>query len=143
MSALSYYESRPGKLSCSADKAYSFITDMRNFKRFAGEGKITDWQAEMDSCSFAVAMIGRVNFRIKEKDEGRRVVYEGDALSKNDFMIEVNLSNLQEGNAEAKLNLSADLNPVMKMMADKPVRQFMEMIMDEIEKFRDWDNTIT
>jgi uncharacterized spore protein YtfJ len=28
---------------------------------------------------------------------------------------------------------------MMKMMADKPIRQFMELLMEEIENFRDWD----
>jgi hypothetical protein len=28
----------------------------------------------------------------------------------------------------------------MKMMADKPIRQFMEMLMLEIENFRGWND---
>jgi hypothetical protein len=141
MSELSYYESRPGTISCNADQAFAFITDLRNFGRFASHNSVTDWNADIDSCSFAVAMMGKVHVRIKEKEQGRRVVYEGDALSKNDFTIEVNLAELPEGKAEAKLNLSADLNPMMKMIADKPVRQFMEMLVQEMEKFSDWENS--
>ena len=140
MSELSYYESRPGTISCNAGKAFAFITDLRNFGRFAREGTVSDWQAERDSCSFAVAMMGRVHVRIKEKEPEVKVVYEGDALNKNDFTIEIRLSAVPGGLAEAKLNMSADLNPMMKMLADKPIRQFMELLMQEIEKFRDWDD---
>jgi hypothetical protein len=41
-----------------------------------------------------------------------------------------------------KVTLGADLNPMMKMMAVKPIRQFLEMLIDEMEKFTDWRNTI-
>jgi hypothetical protein len=29
----------------------------------------------------------------------------------------------------------------MKMMAAKPISQFLEMLINEMEKFRDWKNT--
>jgi len=140
MSDLSYYESRPGKLSCTADVAFGFITDLRNFGRFVREGTITNWQADKDSCSFNVSVIGSVSVRLIEKTEGRRVVYQGDALSKNDFTINVDLSGDSVTPADVQLFLNASLNPVMKMMADKPIRQFMELLMQEIENFRDWND---
>lgn len=140
MSGLSHYESRPGKLSCTTDVAFSFITDLRNFGRFVREGTISNWQADRDSCSFNVSAIGKVSVRLIEKTSGQKVVYQGDALSKNDFTINVDLSGSSLGPADVKIYLNASLNPVMKMMADKPIRQFMELLMQEIENFRDWDN---
>jgi len=38
--------------------------------------------------------------------------------------------------------LSADLNPVMKMMAAKPINQFLETLINEMESFRDWRSII-
>jgi len=140
MSEPSNYSSRPGKISCKAEKAYFFITDLRNFGRFARKETITDWQAEKDTCSFSIAALGRVHLRIKDKEPGNRVVFEGDALSRNDFSIEIRLSDVSEDAAEVNLTLSAELNPVMKMMADKPIRQFMEYLLMEIENFRDWED---
>ena len=139
MSEISYYESRPGKLKCTPDMAFAFLTDMRNFSRFVHEGTVSDWMADNESCSFTVSMVGTVKVRLTEKEPGKRVVYQGDALSKNDFTINVDLSGDSLGPADIKLFLSASLNPMMKMMADKPIRQFMELLMEEIENFRDWD----
>ena len=36
-----------------------------------------------------------------------------------------------------KVSLEADLNPIMKMMAD-PVNKFLEKLIGEMESFRDW-----
>jgi len=140
MSDISYYESRPGKLSCGPEDAFTFITDLRNFGRFVREGTITNWKADKDTCSFSMSMIGTVSVRVFEKVAFSKVIFQGDALSKNDFTINVYLSSDSGQPADVKLSVSATLNPVMKMMADKPVRQFLEILMNEIENFNDWKN---
>jgi carbon monoxide dehydrogenase subunit G len=136
MSESTSYESRTGRLSCTPAEVFAFITDIRNFGRFVNEGTISGWKAEKDSCSFSVSMLGTVNVRLIEKEFCTRVLFQGDALSKNDFRIDVRISGEVEEPAEVNLSLNADMNPVMKMMAEKPIRQFMEM--QEIENFRDW-----
>ena len=138
MSESTSYESRTGRLSCTPAEVFVFITDIRNFGRFVNEGTISGWKAEKDSCSFSVSMLGTVNVRLIEKEFCTRVLFQGDALSKNDFRIDVRISGEVEEPAEVNLSLNADMNPVMKMMAEKPIRQFMEMLMQEIENFRDW-----
>lgn len=138
MSELSYFESRPGELSCNPAVAFDFITDLRNFRRFINEETITNWKADKDSCSFSVPMLGTVSVSVLEKQDGRLVVYQGDALSMNDFKIDVFLSASPEGGADVSLKLTASLNPMMKMIAEKPINQFMEILMKEIENFRDW-----
>jgi len=140
MSDYTHYESRPGNLSCTPAEAFAFITDLRNFGRFVKEGTLTNWHAEKESCSFSVSMLGTVSVRLIEKEFSSKVVYQGDALSKNDFTINVDISGDPYGQAGVNLSLSASLNPVMKMMADKPIRQFMEMLMLEIENFRGWND---
>lgn len=139
MSELSHYQSRTGKVSATPAEVFAFITDLRNFKSFVNEGTISGWHAEKESCSFSVSMLGTVSVRLIEKEISSKVIYQGDALSRNDFTINVNISGRPAEPAEVNISLSASLNPVMKMMADKPIRQFMETLMQEIEYFRDWD----
>jgi hypothetical protein len=43
---------------------------------------------------------------------------------------------------EVKVTLTADLNPMMKMMATKPIALFLEILIKEMENFRDWRDTI-
>ena len=63
------------------------------------------------------------------------------SMSENDFSLVLNLSGNETEPAEVKLSLSADLSPVMKMMASKPISQFLEMLINEMENFKDWENT--
>lgn len=142
MSDLSYFESRTGNLNCSAGKLFLFITDIRNFERFIPNGKISNWQAGKESGSFSVSMLGTVSLRLSEKVEYSKIVFKGDALKKNDFELALNISDNQQNPASVKVTLNAELNPMMKMIAVKPIGQFLEMLISEMEKFDKWDEVI-
>lgn len=139
MTALSSYDSRQGSLKCSVNKAYAFITDFRNFGRFAGSSNITGWQADRESCSFNISMLGKVSVSITGKEETGKVVYQGSAAGNTGFTVTVMLSGNNTEPSEISINLSAYLNPVMKMMADKPVKTFLDLLISEIENFDEWD----
>jgi hypothetical protein len=141
MTDLSNFESRSGKLTCSAEEVFAFVTDMRNFERFIPDGTISNWISEKESCSFNVSMLGTVSIRLAEKKEYNKVIYKGDALKKDDFSVILDISDNAENPAEVKVLLSADLNPMIKMIASKPIGQFLEMLIYEMESFRDWKNT--
>lgn len=139
MSDLSYFESRPGMVTCSADKLFLFVTDIRNFERFIPKGTISNWQADKESCSFSVSMLGTVSFSLSEKVKYTKVVFNGDALKKNDFELALNITDNQQNPASVKITLNAELNPMMKMIAVKPIGQFLEMLISEMEKFTEWE----
>jgi carbon monoxide dehydrogenase subunit G len=141
MNDMSYFESRPGKLTCTAEEVFNFVTDIRNFKRFIPQGTINNWQSERESCSFSVSMLGTVNIRLSEKEMYKKVVFAGNALKNNDFSLVLNISDNGNKPAEVKVSLKADLNPMMKMMATKPIGQFLEMLINEMKSFKDWEDT--
>lgn len=142
MSDISVYESRTGTLSCTSAEVYNFVTDIRNFGQFIPDGTITQWQAERDSCSFSVSVVGVISLRIAGKEQHTKVVFNGDALKKNDFSLTLKISNGSSETAEVKIVLEAELNPMLKMLASKPIVQFLEILISEMEKFREWKNTV-
>ena len=138
--SVSNYESRQGSLKCGANKAYAVITDFRNFGKLAENNSIADWQADKESCSFNVAMLGAVNVKLTEKEEASKVVYTGAAAGNIDFTVTVQLSGNDSESSKISVNLSAYLNPMMKMIADKPIKMFLDLLITEVENFENWDN---
>lgn len=125
-------------MTCNAEEIFAFVTDIRNFERFIPVGIISNWIAEKESCSFSVSMLGTVSVRLAEKERYTKVVFSGDALKKNDFLLTLNIKDNVTDHAEVMILLSAELNPMMKMMAGKPIEQFLERLINEMESFRDW-----
>jgi hypothetical protein len=137
----SKYVSRSGRLSCNAAELFGFITDIRNLEQFIPEGSINNWYATIDSCSFGIPPLGIVRVRITEKIPFSLVSFSGDALQKNDFNLNVEINNNDDKSAEVRLSLTADLNPVLKIMASEPIDKFLETLISEMEKFGKWNET--
>jgi hypothetical protein len=142
MSNMSHFESRTGQLTCTDEEVFTFVTDIRNFEKFLPDKTINNWQADRESCSFSVPMLGTVSVRITQKDKFNKVIFNGDALKKNDFELILHIHGNIKNLSEAKVELNADLNPMMNMVAVKPIGQFLEMLINEMEKFRGWADTI-
>ena len=138
MPDISEFKSRTGKLTCTPPEIFDFVTDIRNFRQFVPEGTIDDLQIEMDSCSFYVSPLGKVSFSLSEKRPHNKVVYKGTALQSNDFSLVLDIKGSSTGMAEVNLNLAAHLNPLLKMMAAKPIGNFLDKLIDEMENFRGW-----
>lgn len=129
------YESRIGKINHPAENIYRFITDFRNFKQFLPGDKITDWQAEEDSCSFKIEGLGKAGLKILETDPPKTIKITGEGMDKLDFYLWIQLKEMNPDDTRVKVTLKADLNPMLKMVAGKPIEQFLEMLVGRMEDF--------
>jgi len=139
MSEISVFKSRTGRPDCTPEELFSFVTDIRNFSQFIKGTAIEDLVIGKDACSFRIQPLGSMNIRITGKEPVRKVEYRGTAMGSNDFHLLVEISKTETGKAEVGVTLNAELNPILKMMAAKPVDRFMETLIDEMEKFRGWN----
>ena len=138
MTEISTFESRTGKVACSVEELYRFLTDIRNFEQFIPAGSISDISIDRDSCTFSVSMMGKMSLKIGEHKEFSEVVYRGNAMQVNDFSLLVNFSDTGSDQSEVRLSVNAHLNPFLKMMAAEPVKNFLETMVAEMEKFTGW-----
>ncbi|MCX6261410.1 MAG: hypothetical protein NTY95_11375 [Bacteroidia bacterium] len=138
MPDISKFESRTGKLTCTPPEIFDFVTDIRNLRQFVPDGTIDDLQIDSDSCSFHVSPLGKVSLNLSEKEPYNKVVYTGNVLQSNDFSLVLNIKENNAGKAEVNLKLAAHLNPLLKMMAAKPIDSLLEKLVDEMEKFKGW-----
>ncbi|MFZ0281763.1 MAG: hypothetical protein WAL29_08945 [Bacteroidales bacterium] len=139
MTGISNFKSRRGKVSCKPAELFRFVTDLRNFRQFIHGNTVEDLQLDKESCSFLVSPLGNVNVKISEREPDKKVIYTGSALRSNDFSLLLNIGEDDSGKAEVMITLDAEMNPVLKMMAAKPVNRFLETLIDEMEKFGDWN----
>jgi carbon monoxide dehydrogenase subunit G len=136
------FVSRTGNLTCTPVEIFDFVTDIRNFEQFVPEGSIDNMHIERDSCSFRIPQMGNVDMYLSEKEPCSKVVYKGTALKSQDFSLLLNITGNKSGKAEVDVKLTAELNPIMKMVAEEPIKRFLETLIHEMEKFIGWKRTI-
>ena len=87
-------------------------------------------------------MLGKVNIHIGEKKEFSEVLFAGYAAQLNDFSLVMKFGDVGPAHSEVKLSAQTHLNPFLKMLAAEPIKNFLETIIVEMERFRGW-NEIT
>jgi len=135
--------SRAGTLRAKPSQIFSFAADVRNFSRFAGNENIRDWKADSDSCSFEVPVVGPVQVTIAEREPCSKIRFEGHAMNSVEFRLWLQLKESEAETTRFRLVLRAELNPFFKMMASGKINEYLEKLIDEVEKFSDWDSSVT
>jgi carbon monoxide dehydrogenase subunit G len=128
-------ESKIGKIKHSDEKVYNFLTDFNNFKNLIPEDKISNWKSDENSCSFSVNPIGETGIKIIEKEPFKLIKLKSLDGDKYNFTFWVQLKKLEEKDTRMKLTLEADLNPMIQMMAKKPLQEFLDKLIDQLEKY--------
>jgi len=129
------FESRIGKLDTSGEKAFSFLSDFRNFSRFIPEDKVKEWEASAEQCKFTVDGIGKAGLKIIEKEPDKLIKISGDGTAGLEFYFWIQIKEIEEKDTRIKLTIKADLNPMMKMVAAKPLKSFVNLMIDKIEEY--------
>jgi len=129
-------ESKTGKADYPASKIYSFVADFRNFNNFIPADKVSDWQADTDHCSFRIDMLGKVRLSINEKQEGKLVKIISDPeVSQYNFNLWIQFKELAENDTRIKVTIEPLVNQVLKAMVKSPLKEFVDSLIDEVEKF--------
>lgn len=127
-------ESKIGSINSSSERVYAFLSNFNNFKQLVPPDKIKEWQSTEDTCHFIVEGIGETGLRIIEKEPNSTIKIAGEEGSKFDFHFWIQLKEPDPYNTKIKLTIKADLNPMIKMMASKPLQTFVDILVNQLEK---------
>lgn len=93
--------------------------------------KIRNFRFDSDSCSFRVDPIGEVRFCVIEREPCKLVKFKSENLP-FDVFLWIQLVQKAEKDTKMKITLRADLNPFIKGMVSKPLKEGLEKISDVI-----------
>lgn len=130
----SKFESKVGKLSSNEERVYSFLGNFNNFKQFIPADKVNDFESSEDYCRFSVSGVGKVGLRIVEREPNKTIKVAGEGMGNQQFNLWIQLKEMATDDTRIKLTLKADMNPMVKMMASKPLQNFLDKLVETIEK---------
>lgn len=126
------FESSIKKAAYPAETMFNFLADFDHFGEVIPKDKINNWQSFGDSCSFSIDPVGEVGLRIVEKETPKVIKFTAEGKTPFNFFLWIQLKELQADETAVKLTIKADMNPMIKMMASKPVKKFLEVLSEAI-----------
>jgi len=128
-------ESKTGTLNYSDEEIFNFISNFDNFNNLIPQDKIKNWQSTKETCTFTIDGLGETGLKIIEKEPFKTIKITGNGKTPFDFNFWVQLKQIAENDTKIKLTVKAEINQMMKMMIEKPLKQGLDGLIDQIEDF--------
>ena len=129
-------ESRIGRLTVNHDRIYAFLSDCNNFQQFAANEKVKNFQSDSDSFRFTIESAGDVTFRIVDRRPGELLKFSIENVQAENIFLWVQLKSVNPGDTRVKLTAKLDVNPVLRMLISKPLKQGLDKIVETLESIR-------
>ncbi len=128
-------ESKVGTILHNDEKIYSFLTDFNNFENLIPADQVSNWQANENECSFEITGLGKTGMKIIEKEPFKLIKISDIESSKFNFFLWIQLKQVNENDTKVKVTIEPQLNQMMLMMVKKPLKQFVDKLVGQMENF--------
>ncbi|MBL7936751.1 MAG: hypothetical protein JNM51_13180 [Bacteroidia bacterium] len=112
----------------TTDSLFDFMGDFNHFKHLLPEDKIDNFQCTADQCSFGIKGLMPLTIKIKERLPKSRITFETTGVAKFVFTLHIHLLENQQANVE----LEGDINPFIKAMAEKPLKELVNTMSSKL-----------
>jgi len=128
------FESEKLIINKSPENIFNFLSNFNNFEKFMPE-QIANWQATENSCSFTIQGMADIGMKIQEKIPHTKIIIVPDGKVPFEFELVCSLKNISSDKTETQLFFNADLNPVLSMMASKPLQNFVNILGEKLKEY--------
>lgn len=112
------------------ESVYNFLTDFNNFKTLMPE-QITNWESDKDWCSFTIQ--GMASIKLTFSDKVPHTSIKLIPVGKVPFSFGLNIKLSDHGtNTVAKVEVDANINPMMAMIAKRPLENLVNVMAGNI-----------
>jgi len=90
--------------------------------------EVTDWESTNESCRFTIKGMPGIGMKFKDLSKPDTIVIGPNGKVPFDFDLICKVNQLQPGKSSLQLIFDAKLNPLFKMMLEKPLGNFINML---------------
>ncbi len=125
-------ESKKTDVSKAPKEIFDFLSDFNNFQKLMPP-QVVDWQSTAEDCSFTITGMAALSLKFESKTPNSEIVMIKNGKAPFDLKL---ITQIKEkgGASEVQIFLDADLNPFLKMMAEKPLTNFLNMLADKLSE---------
>ena len=124
-------ESETATVQKSAEHIFNFLSNFNNFEKLMPE-QVTNWQSTEEECSFTISGMASLGMKITEKTPNSLIKVAKNGKAPFDFTLDCMIKEAGADACQVQLAFDADLNPMLKMMAVKPLTNFLNLLVTRL-----------
>lgn len=129
-------ESKSVTLNKEASSVFNYITNMNNFEHLLPIDKISNWESEEKSCSFKIQGSAHIGLDLASATPNNEIIIKSSPKTPFPFTLSISIKE-DDGSTTVSQVCEADINPFLKMMVEKPLRNLFDYIADRLLKISD------
>lgn len=110
-------------------RVLSDLNKLESVKHLIPEDKISDFSFDTDMITFRIDPFGKVSFLVEEREPNNLIKFKSDKMG-FDLLVSIHLAAESEAQTRLWLQVSADLNPFIKGMVEKPLAEALSKLSD-------------
>ena len=129
-------ESNIAEIANSQENVFKFLADFNNFGKMMPP-QVAEWRSTADECSFVISGMAKIGMKIVERKphDEIHIVSAGEKIPlKFDLFIRVVATG--ENTCKGQLVFESDMNPMIKMMVEKPLTNFFNLLASKMKDIR-------
>ena len=127
------FKSKKVIINAKPEKVFSFLADFNNFEKLLPD-QVTNWQSTDKNCSFTIKGMADLAMHISEKQEYSKIRYSSEGKSPFPFHMDSDFNEMEGGQTETQVTINAKLNPMLKMMASRPLSNFVNILAEKLKE---------
>lgn len=124
-------ETEHKKAPYSQEKLFNFLNDLNNFERLMPEDKIEKWSSDESKCEFTIKGMARIGLQKDSSTAPSLIKISSFGKVPFSFTLDIHLDEISANETEAYMKFEGDINPFMKMMVEKPLSNFFNMLVSK------------
>lgn len=120
--------SQPEVINTSDKELFNLLSDLTNYIQLFPQEKIENWNATKEICTFKIKGLAEVGLKIVASTPNSLVYIDSTGKTPFKFTLNFYLEKITDNETSVSYVFEANINPFMKMMAEKPLTQFFNEI---------------
>jgi len=126
-------ESEKATISKPAKEVFDFLSDFKNIGSLM-PAQVINFETDGETCKFTIEGMATLGMKYESKTPNREVVMAKHEKAPFDFKLIFNINELTTEKSELQLFFDADLNPFLKLMAEKPLTTFLNLLLNRFKQ---------
>jgi carbon monoxide dehydrogenase subunit G len=123
-------DGKPATINKDIKTVYNFLIDFNNFKTLMPD-QITNWKSDTDWCSFTIQGMASIKLTFGDKIPHSSIKLVPVGKVPFSFGLNIELSD-QGASTVAKVVVDANINPMMAMIAKRPLENLVNVMAGNI-----------
>ncbi|MET4083197.1 hypothetical protein ABIB40_003166 [Pedobacter sp. UYP30] len=115
------------------EQVYAFLANMNNHQQLMPPN-IYNWESTEDEASFTIQNMAKLALKISNRIENQELTAVPSEKAPFELELKWIVSSINDSSTNAKLIISADLNPMMKMLASSPLQKLANHQTQKLEE---------